>query len=67
MPWSKNKIIRQTNNTPSKSTLAIGHSMPLRSRVNKPLNLKVLANEVDLEGFRRETLNPPTHNQAEWE
>ena len=67
MQWSKNKIIKHTNNTLSKSTLAKGHSMPLRSRVNKPLNLKVLANEVDLEEFPRETLNPPTHNQAEWE
>ena len=67
MQWSRNQIIKHTNNTHSKNTLAKGHNTPLRSRVNKLLNLKALANEVDLEEFLRETLSPPTHNQAERE
>ena len=64
MQWSRNQIIKHTNNTLSKNTLAKGHNMPLRSRVNKPLNLKALANEVDQEVYLRET-DPPT--LAEWE
>ena len=67
MSWSKSKIIRHTNNTPTKNTLVIDHSIHLKTRVSKPLNLRILVNVVDLEGFLRETPKPPTHNQAEWE
>ena len=67
MLWSKSRITRHTNKAHNKNTLLIGHSIPLRIRANKPLNLSSLAKEVDPEASRRETPKPPTHSQAEWE
>ena len=67
MLWSKSKTTSHTNRLHNKNTLATGHSVPLRIRASKPLNLRILAKEVDPEAFLRETPKPPTHSQAEWE
>ena len=67
MSLSKSKSIRHTNSAPNKNTLVTDHSTPLKTKVSKPLNLRILAKEVDPEAFLRETPKPPTHSQAEWE
>ena len=67
MLWSKSKTTSHTNRLHNKNTLATGHSVPLRIRANKPLNLSSLAKEVDPEASRRETPKTPTRSQAEWE
>ena len=67
MLWNKTKITKVTNRVHNKIILVTDNSTPRKTKISKPLKLRIRDKEVDPEVFLRETPKPPTHSQAEWE